>query len=190
MAKTDMTDMITMTIGQMVEYQAKMHPDNDGLVAPLIGVRYSYRQFNEECDKIAKAFLAIGIKRGDHIAIWSTNYPQWVITQVAASKIGAVLVTVNTAYKRFELEYLLRQSDSSTLITMQGLKDSNYIQHIMEICPEIATSKPGELCSEALPRLKRVIYLDEQTPEGMLNWKQLDAFAEQVSDEQLAQAKA
>ena len=112
MAKTDMTDMITMTIGQMVEYQAKMHPDNDGLVAPLIGVRYSYRQFNEECDKIAKAFLAIGIKRGDHIAIWSTNYPQWVITQVAASKIGAVLVTVNTAYKRFELEYLLRQSDS------------------------------------------------------------------------------
>ena len=98
MAKTDMKDMITMTIGQMVEYQAKMHPDNDGLVAPLIGVRYSYRQFDEECDKIAKAFLAIGIKRGDHIAIWSTNYPQWVITQVAASKIGAVLVTVNTAY--------------------------------------------------------------------------------------------
>lgn len=190
MAKTDMKDMITMTIGQMVEYQAKMHPDNDGLVAPLIGVRYSYQQFDEECDKIAKAFLAIGIKRGDHIAIWSTNYPQWVITQVAASKIGAVLVTVNTAYKRFELEYLLRQSDSSTLITMQGLKDSNYIQHIMEICPEIAGSRPGELCSEALPRLKRVIYLDEQTPDGMLNWKQLDDFAEQVSDEQLAQAKA
>ena len=69
----EMSDMITMTIGQMVESQARMHPDNDGLIAPLIGVRYTYRQFNEECDTIAKAFLAMGIKKGDHIAIWSTN---------------------------------------------------------------------------------------------------------------------
>ncbi len=104
----------------------------------------------------------MGIGKGDHIAIWSTNYPQWVVTQIAASKIGAVLVTVNTAYKRFELEYLLRQSDSSTLITMQGLKDSNYIEHILGICPELSGCKPGQLESEALPCLKRVIYLDEK----------------------------
>lgn len=184
-----MAELLEMTIGEMMELQARLHPDQDGLVSPLIGVRYSYKELNEMCDKVARGFMAMGIKKGDHIAMWSSNYPEWVITQFASAKMGAVLVTVNTNYKRFELEYLMRQSDSTTLITMHGTKDSDYLQYIYELCPELKTSEPGKLECEALPRLKNVIYLDEGHPDGMFNWSDILEMAEQVSQEELEAVK-
>lgn len=184
-----MEQLIEMTIGQMLELQAERHPDQDGLVSPRIGVRYSMREFNEICDRAARGFMAIGIKKGDHIAMWSSNYPEWVITQFACAKIGAVLVTVNTNYKKFELEYLLRQSDSTTLITMKGTKDSDYLEHIYGLCPELKTSKPGTMDCEALPCLKNVIYLDEGRPAGMMRWNDVLARAEEVPVEQYLEAK-
>lgn len=150
-----MAELLEMTIGEMMELQARLHPDQDGLVSPLIGVRYSYKELNEMCDRVARGFMAMGIKKGDHIAMWSSNYPEWVITQFASAKMGAVLVTVNTNYKRFELEYLMRQSDSTTLITMHGTKDSDYLQYIYELCPELKTSEPGKLECEALPQAEK-----------------------------------
>ena len=185
-----MAELLEMTIGEMMELQARLHPDQDGLVSPLIGVRYSYKELNEMCDRVARGFMAMGIKKGDHIAMWSSNYPEWVITQFASAKMGAVLVTVNTNYKRFELEYLMRQSDSTTLITMHGTKDSDYLQYIYELCPELKTSEPGKLECEALPRLKNVIYLDEGHPDGMFNWSDILEMAEQVSQEELEAVKA
>ena len=181
--------MIESTIGEIVELQAKLYPDNDGLVSPLTGVRYTQKEFNEISDLIAKGFLAMGLKKGSHIAMWASNYSEWVIGQVAAAKIGCVFITVNTGYKKFEAEYLLRQSDTETLILTHGNKDSNYLQHIYDLCPELKVCRPGELHSERLPILKNVIYLDEGKQPGMFNWSDLYEMAKMSSKEELEAAK-
>ncbi|MGI6664221.1 MAG: AMP-binding protein [Christensenellaceae bacterium] len=182
--------MIEMTIGQMIEYEAEMYPEQDALVAPYLGIRYSHKQLNEICDQIAKGFLGMGIKKGDHIAIWSTNYPEWIISQISAAKIGAVLVTVNTNYKKFEIEYLLRQSDTSTLIMMEGQKENSYAEHIYALCPELKESKPGKLNAKNLPRLKNVIFLDKKEMPGMFAWDDIYGYAKSIGDEEYEIAKS
>ncbi len=111
--------LIEMTFGDLLDAQAERFPDNECLVSPHRGSRFTYAQFRDECNRVARGMLAMGIKKGDHVAIWATNYPEWVVTMFATAKIGAVMVTVNTNYKQFELEYLLRQSDAMTLIMIE-----------------------------------------------------------------------
>ncbi len=185
-----MSDLINMTIGNVIDMQAKAYPKREALVVPYKNLRYTWSELKETAEVLARGFMSMGIKKGDHVAIWSTNYAEWTLAQFATAKIGAVLVTVNTNYKKFELEYLMRQSESTTLITMQGSKDSDYIEHINAVCPELKDSKPGELESEALPYLKNVIYLDENTPAGMFNFKELYEMAKTVSEEELRQREA
>ncbi|MGI6150719.1 MAG: AMP-binding protein, partial [Christensenellales bacterium] len=158
--------------------------DHDCLVDPHKGRRFTYAQFREECDRVARGLMAIGVRPGDHVAVWATNRIEWVTTMFATAKIGAVLVTVNTNYKRFELEYLLRQSDTMTLILIKGFKDSDYVQHLRDICPELAHSQPGRLYCRALPYLKNVIYLEDEREPGMYNWEDLYALAETVDDKE------
>ncbi len=129
----------------------------------------TYPQFRDDVDAFARSLIAMGVKRGDHVAIWATNVPAWFITFWAATKIGAVLVTVNTAYKIHEAEYLLKQSDTHTLVMIDALKDSNYVEIIHELCPELQTSKPGELNSAKLPRLKNIVTV-ESTQPGCFTW--------------------
>lgn len=180
-----MSELLKITIGDMLKKQAREHPENDGLISPSRGIRYSYKQLDEVTDRIARGFMGMGIERGDKVSIWATNYPEWVITQFATAKMGAVLVTVNTNYKQFELEYLLKQSDTMTLIMMGGFKDSNYVDHIRGLCPELAEAEPGKLDSKKLPFLKNVIFLDEGEQPGMYHWDDIFKFAENVSQEQL-----
>ncbi|MBC7766107.1 MAG: AMP-binding protein [Hyphomonadaceae bacterium] len=180
-----MSNFINKTLGDFLDDISAQHPTTEALVFPQTNLRYTYAQFNEVCKQAAKGFLKLGIKKGDHVAIWATNYPEWVVTMFATAKIGAVLVTVNTSYKVFELEYLLKQSDASTLIMIDGFKDSHYVEIINKLIPDLKTSTPGDLHCEKVPFLKNVIYLDEHTPDGMLNWKQIMAMGEGVSDEVL-----
>ncbi len=175
-----------ITLGDLLDEMAEKFPARDGLLAPGHGFRTTYAGFRDKVNETAKGFAAMGIKKGDHIAIWSVNYPQWVLTMFAAAKIGAVLVTVNTNYKVFEVEYLLRQSDTHTLILMDGFKDADYIGIVNEILPELKDSPPGKLDADSLPYLKNLIYMGEQTPSGMYNWKEIEKFAAAVSDEELA----
>ena len=181
--------MIEKTMGQIIEQQAQMYPDREAVVAPRLGVRYTHKEYNEVTDQVAKGFMAIGIKKGDHVAIWSTNYPEWLMSQIACAKIGAVLVTVNTNYKKFEIEYLLRQSDTMTLVMMTGQKDNSYVDHIYNLIPELKTTKPGELQSKKFPMLKNVVFLDDEEMPGMFHWDDLYEFAKDISDEQLQAAK-
>ena len=185
-----MPEFINMTIGDWLDKKAKEYPDKDCSVHPYEGLRYSTEQFKAVCDKIARGFMALGVKKGDHVAIWATNYPQWVISQFATAKIGAVLVTVNTNYKKFELEYLLKQSDSTTLIMMGGTKDNDYVTHINAVCPELSTCEPGRLKSKKLPYLKNVIFLDEERHPGMFNWSDIEAMADEVSEQERAKRQA
>ena len=156
-----MPEFINMTIGDWLDMKAKEYPDKDCAVHPLEGLRFTTAEFKAEVDRVARGLMAMGIKKGDHVAIWATNYPQWVQTQFATAKIGAVLVTVNTNYKKYELEYLLKQSDSTMLIMMGGTKDNNYVEHIYAVCPELKDSIPGELDCKKLPFLKTVVFLDK-----------------------------
>jgi fatty-acyl-CoA synthase len=129
----------------------------------------TYAEFREDVDKFAAALIKMGVEKGSHVAIWATNVPQWFITFWAATKIGAVLVTVNTAYKIHEAEYLLRQSDTHTLVMIDGYRDSDYVSILKEICPELAACKPGELNSKRLPVLKNIITV-ESKQDGCFTW--------------------
>ena len=183
-------DFGKITMGELVDRITEIYPDNEALVYPDRGLRYTYREFQRECDRIAKGLMKLGVKKGDSTAIWATNVPEWVITQFGSPRCGAVLVTVNTNYKVFELEYLLKQSDSKTLILIEGTKTSDYISMIYELCPELNTCKPGELVSERLPFLKNVILIGQKKYPGMFTWDEVMKMAEEVSDEELAACMA
>ncbi|WP_052544008.1 AMP-binding protein [Desulfoscipio gibsoniae] len=165
---------------------AERYPENDALVYPFRSLRYNYRQFRDVCNQAAKGLMRLGVNTGDHIAMWANNVPEWVITQFATGKMGAVLVTVNTNYRSFELEYLLKQSDSTTIILVGGVRDSDeYVNIMYELCPELNQCKPGELKSQRLPKLKNVIYIGEENYPGMFNWNDIMTMADHVSEEEL-----
>lgn len=139
----------------------------------------TYPEFRDDVDNFARTLLALGVKKGDHVAIWATNVPAWYITFWASTKIGAVLVTVNTAYKIHEAEYLLKQSDTHTLVMIEGFKDSDYAGIMREICPELETSEKGRLNSKRLPVLKNVITVGFEM-NGCYTWEEASKKAEEI----------
>ncbi len=184
-----MAEQLNFTVGGLLDHVAGRYPENDALVYVERGLRYSYRDLNDLCRLVAKGLLRLGIRKGDHLSIWSYNVPEWVILQFATAKIGAVLVTVNTSYKSAELEYILRQSDSSALFLVESFKGYNYVESICEVVPDLKESEPGNLSSDRLPRLKRVIFIGDGTPPGMLNFRRIAELGEDVHDEELALAE-
>ena len=158
-----MEKLLEITIGDLLDSMAEKYPNHDAVLYTDRPFRKTYSEFRDLCNVVAKGLLALGIKKGDHVAIWATNYPEWLLTMFATAKIGAVLVTVNTNYKIFEAEYLIKQSDTNTLILIDGFKDCNYVQIINELCPELKDSTPGALKNEKLPFLKNVIYIGEES---------------------------
>jgi fatty-acyl-CoA synthase len=161
--------LVEMTFGKLLETVAEKFPEQTAFAYTTRDYTRTYKQFLEDVDRTARMFLAMGVKKGDHVAIWATNDPHWFMTFWGAVRIGAVLVTVNTSYKIHEAEYLLKQSDTQTLVLIDGYKDSNYIEILNEICPELATSEPGKLESARLPVLKNVITVDSKQP-GAYFW--------------------
>ncbi|HHS49090.1 MAG TPA: AMP-binding protein, partial [Desulfurella acetivorans] len=182
---TSSKSLIFKTIGEMLNEIADTYPNNDCLVSIPEGIRYNYRQFKSEVDKIAKAFLALGVKKGDRVAIWSTNNVAWVLTQFATSKIGAILVTINPAYRASELEYALKQSEISTLVLIEEFKSSDYISILYNVAPFIKGSKPGELNSIRFPYLKNVICVSQTKYSGMFRWDDFVEMHKQIDDSML-----
>ncbi|AJQ28033.1 AMP-binding protein [Pelosinus fermentans] len=175
-----------ITIGQLIDLRAKENTKTEALVYSDLNLRYNYDDFRYVCNQAAKGLMKLGVQKGEHIAIWATNVPQWVITQFGSAKMGAVLVTVNTNYKIFELEYLLKQSDTTTLILIKGTKSSDYISMLYQLCPELHNCKPGELKSQRLPFLRNIIVIDEKNYPGMFTWNELIEIGNTVTDEELA----
>lgn len=180
-----MTKLLDVTIGKLLEEKAKLHPNHEAVVYSDRGLRMTYEQFDNHCRDLAKALMSLNIKKGDHISVWSSNTPEWLTAQFATGKMGAVLVTVNTNYRTSELEYLLKQSDSTTIILMDQFKDSSYIEMLYEIAPELKDSKPGDLNSSRLPLLKNVIVLGDKKYPGTFTWNDLMAKSNEVSDQEL-----
>ncbi|MBR6234846.1 MAG: AMP-binding protein, partial [Spirochaetales bacterium] len=151
-------EVIDATFGDVLDTMAETYPDQYAFKYTTLDYTRTYREFRRDVDRVAAAFISLGVKPGYHVAVWATNIPAWFLTFWAATKIGAVLVTVNTAYKIHEAEYLLRQSDTHTLVMIESVKESNYKQIIQELCPELSTHKKGEpLFAKKLPFLRNVI---------------------------------
>lgn len=180
-----MAELVHKTIGELMDDTVSQYPHKEAVVYPETGLRYTYKEFQEACNKVAKGFMSLGIKKGDHIAVWASNKPEWLVAQYASAKIGAVLVTVNTSYQSKELEYLLRQSDSTTLLLMDEFKGVSYLDMLKELCPELQKSAPGELNAKKLPKLKNVIYMGDQKHPGMFIWNDLLDKSLLVSDQAL-----
>ncbi len=177
--------MLDKTIGDILDDVSSKYPDNDALIYVNRNLKMNYREFKGKCDKIAKGLMALGIKKGDHIAVWAYNVPEWVLLQFASAKIGAVLVTVNTYYKSHELKYLLEQSDSTSLFLVGGFKDVNYIDMVYKILPELKDTEPGKLNSKNLPYLKNIVFIGKDTPKGMFNFENIIDLYDKTSDEKL-----
>ena len=165
-----MSNQRNNTVGNLLDEMARRYPDNEAMVYPERALRYSYKQFNDICRQIAKGLMKLGIKKGDNIAIWAYNVPEWLLLQFASAKIGAVLVTVNTSYKSAELEYILNQSDSTSLFMVESFKDTNYVETLAGVVPGLANFEPGKLDSHKLPYLKNIIFIGNETPAGMINF--------------------
>lgn len=180
-----MSNLLDVTVGKLLEEQAKKYPNHEAVVYYDRGLRMTYKEFDDHCRKVARGLMALGIEKGEHLAVWSTNTPEWLSLQFATGKMGAVLVTVNTNYRAAELEYLLKQSDSKTLILMEQYRDVSYVDTIYQICPELRTSKPGQLKSKRLPHLKNVIFMGEKRYPGMFQWNDIIEASKTVTEEQL-----
>ena len=166
-------DVIDATFSDVLDTMAEKYPDQYAFKYPTLDYTRTYEQFRRDVDECAASLISLGVKAGDHVAIWATNVPQWFITFWATTKIGAVLVTVNTAYKIHEIEYLLKQSDTHTLVMVEYCKDINYKEIIEELCPELKSLKPGSpLYSKNLPFLRNVVTVGFDM-DGCLTWEQM-----------------
>ncbi|MBQ9809547.1 MAG: AMP-binding protein, partial [Spirochaetales bacterium] len=178
-------EVIDATFGDVLDTMAETYPDQYAFKYTTLDYTRTYREFRRDVDRVAAAFISLGVKPGYHVAVWATNIPAWFLTFWAATKIGAVLVTVNTAYKIHEAEYLLRQSDTHTLVMIESVKESNYKQIIQELCPELSTHKKGDpLFAKKLPFLRNVITVGFDM-DGALNWDQMLERADDVPMEEV-----
>ena len=152
-----------LTIGGLLDLVTARRPDDEALVYVDRNLRYTYREFDAAVDDCARALMALGIGKGDHVAVWGQNVPEWVILQFATGRAGAVLVTINPAYKSHELRYVLEQSDAAALFLTTGVKDADFLEILQSAVPE--TAHAGELSSEELPFLRSVVLMGGEPPE-------------------------
>lgn len=159
---------------------------NEALVGRHQNLRYTYGQLQAEVDRFARGLMAPGIRSGDRVGIWSPNHAEWVITQFATAKIGAILVNINPAHRVHELEYALNQSSCTALIIAPPFKTTDYPALLRERCPELSRDEPGRLCGARVPNLRTVIAFGQQHVPGTYNWEKVLEGAASVTPQELA----
>lgn len=165
------TQLLYETIGECLERVANDHQDRLALVVRHQDVRWTYAEFLAQVDRLAGGLLALGIEPGDRVGIWGPNSYEWVLTQFATAKIGAIMVCINPAYRLYELEYALNKVECKALISAEHFKSSKYLEMISQLAPELAESEPGRLRSAKLPSLRTVIRMGEAQSPGMYNFE-------------------
>jgi fatty-acyl-CoA synthase len=169
-----------LTIPQVLDRSVEQFGEHDALVFPRLGLRWNYRQFAIEVDRAARGLLTLGIRRGEHVAIWATNVPEWVVLQFATARMGAVLVNINPAYRAHELRYVLKQSDSVALVLVDRFKTSDYFAMLTEVCPEIGKGD--------FPKLRHVVAIKGETPCGAISWQQMLVGGDSISPDAVREA--
>src|SRR3954471_14991067 len=164
------TNLLGKCIGEVLEDTANQFPSNDALVVCHQRHRLTYAELRNQVWAAARAFMSLGIEKGDRIGIWSTNCSEWVVTQFAAASIGAILVNINPANQTRELEYVLRQSECQTLIVGRGFRGVDYTSIVREICPTFDQHELGNLAAERLPDLRNIVLLGEEGSGAPASW--------------------
>ena len=178
--------LLDCTIGAALARTAAAHPDREALVVPHQSVRWTWRELAERVDDVAAGLLALGLQPGDRVGLWAPNCAEWVLTQFATARAGLVLVNVNPAYRRTELQYALNKVGCKALVLAPALKSSDYLAMVNDLAPELACSLPGQLQSAVLPTLRWVIRLGESPSAGMMSFNSLAGCASAASRAQLA----
>ncbi|QDV39353.1 AMP-binding protein [Tautonia plasticadhaerens] len=179
-----------LTIGQALRASAGRFGEREAIVFPLADFRCTYEAFDRQIDAVARGLIGLGFGRGDRFGVWSTNWPEWVLLQFSAARVGVVLVTINPSYRASEAKYALAQSEVLGLGLIARFKTSAYFEMLAEICPELAGSTPGALHSAELPHLRWVVALRGDPPPGMLGWGGLVDAGRDVPPEALAEREA
>ncbi len=179
--------LLTETIGQYLDKVAARDPDHLALIMPHQDIRWSYGTFVKQVNRLATGLIHLGIKPGDRIGIWSPNRYEWVVTQFATAKMGAILVCVNPAYRLYELEYALNKVECKAIISAQSFKTSMYLDMLYDLAPELNSCEPGALVSEKLPHLKTVIRMGEDKSPGMFNFADVCAMGTKVDSNRLVE---
>ncbi|MEG2171954.1 MAG: AMP-binding protein [Desulfovibrionaceae bacterium] len=171
------------TLGQILDDTVARFPDNDAVIYADRDFRQTWREFAAVVDDLAKGLMALGIQRGEKVAVWATNVPYWVALQFATAKIGAILITVNTSYRQHEVQYLLTHSECENLFIMDGYRDHDYLHTLYDIVPELRTQSRGSIKCEALPHLKRIMFLGLEKHRGMYSVPEIRALSVMITDE-------
>ena len=175
--------MIELTLSALLRQKTAEYPDNEFMVYSDRDLRFTYTQFDKRVDDMACGLYAIGVRKGDHVGIWATNVPDWLTYMFACARLGAVAVTVNTSYKLHELEYLVKQSDLTTLCLTDGVKDSNYVSMIKELVPELDEYERGCLKSKLFPCLRNVVFMGPEKYKGLYSTPELLLLGQHVDIE-------
>lgn len=183
---TSDTPLLGMTIGDAFDATVARFPTREALVSRHQNLRYTWEQLRAAVDQCARGLLALGITQGQRVGIWAPNCAEWAIAQFATAKIGAVLVTINPAYRLHELEYALNQSTCVALVLAPRFRTTDYLEIVQTLCPELARSAPGMLDAHRAPHLRHVVHLGQEATPGMWSWQDLLQRAGAVSVEQLA----
>lgn len=158
------------TIGQCVDRMVASQPDREALVVRHQNIRWTFKQYQTEINRLAAGLLKLGVQPGDRVGIWAPNRVEWCLTQFATAKIGAIMVCINPAYRLYELEYALNKVECKVVITAEQFKTSMYLEMLQTLAPELSQCEPGQLQAAKLPHLTTVIRMgDEKTP-GMFNF--------------------
>ncbi len=181
---------IRETLGQVLERPASRHPDKDFIVLPDRNLRFTYAAFDARVNAMARGLLSIGLGKGDHLGIWATNVPDWLTMLFATAKIGVITVTVNTAYRSTELEYLVRQSDMKALCLINGFRDADYVAIVKELIPELEQCERGSLRSRRFPRLQSVIFMGPEKHRGMYTTPELLLLGSHAAESERSAAAA
>lgn len=172
------------TLGQYLEYWAEHTPDKEYVVYSDRDLRFTWKEFNDRVDDMARGLVAIGVTKGTHVGLWAQNVPDWLTFLYACAKIGAVCITVNTNYKQSELEYLVKDSDMHTLCLTDGTWESNYVDMTYSMLPELKECQRGHLQSNRFPKLKNVVYIGQEKFRGMYNTSEILLLGENTEDEE------
>ncbi|BCK00947.1 AMP-binding protein [Anaerocolumna chitinilytica] len=178
----------TMTLSEIMDETCLRYGDREALVFPKRQETFTFLQIMEESKALAKGLLTLGVKKGDHLAILALNSPEWVILELAAARIGAVLVCINTASTKSELSYVLKQSESSLLFLMEGFKGVSFLDNLTQLIPELLSCERGKLRSEEFPDLRTVVTLDDSKLKGAYNIRELKSFGAAVGSTLLTEA--
>lgn len=169
-----------LTIGQALARTVNRFAEREAVVFPRLAYRRTWQQFGDDVELAARGLLALGIGQGEHVAIWATNVPEWIVLQFGAARIGAVLVTINPAYRPFELQYVLKQSNTVALFLVDHFKTSNYFEMLAEVCPPVLQPLQDRLRCESFPKLRRLVAIKGEHPPGMTTWSDMLAAAQSV----------